>query len=129
MNVSRFSLQLIVALILNIGLKVISFVLTTCLTRTLTPNQSATYYLYDFYPFIILFLVRGTVRSVALRHDPRERGLDRDGAAASTESAEAAPFLSPTSDHSGATACPPASPRSSTSCISRSSAASCRCLS
>ncbi|PWV00790.1 putative dolichyl-P-Man:GDP-Man5GlcNAc2-PP-dolichyl alpha-1,2-mannosyltranslocase [Trypanosoma cruzi] len=71
-----FKGQLASALVLNVTLKLLSFTLSTLLTRQLAPNENGINFSNQLYFNTVLFLARDCVRSVNARHDVRERAED-----------------------------------------------------
>ncbi|KAH9600417.1 RFT1 [Trypanosoma melophagium] len=70
-----FKGQLAFALVLNIVLKLITFLLNTLLTRQLAPSQNGVSFSFLLYYNTVLYLARECVRSVNARHNL----LDRSG--------------------------------------------------
>ncbi|EKF38351.1 dolichyl-P-Man:GDP-Man5GlcNAc2-PP-dolichyl alpha-1,2-mannosyltranslocase, putative [Trypanosoma cruzi marinkellei] len=68
-----FKGQLASALVLNVTLKLLSFTLSTLLTRQLVPNENGINFSNQLYFNTVLFLARDCVRSVNARHDVREK--------------------------------------------------------
>lgn len=64
---SDFKHQLLLAMALNLGLKVVTFSLTVKQTRLLLPEQSGIAFTYMVYTDAVMFLAREAVRSVASR--------------------------------------------------------------
>ncbi|KPI83911.1 putative dolichyl-P-Man:GDP-Man5GlcNAc2-PP-dolichyl alpha-1 2-mannosyltranslocase [Leptomonas seymouri] len=82
---TTFKGQLVLALVLNVGLKVLTFTLSTLLTRKLLPYQNGVYFTYNVYNDAVLFVAREATRNVASRLsilDERDEGEDDKGAAA-----------------------------------------------
>ncbi|RNF17438.1 putative dolichyl-P-Man:GDP-Man5GlcNAc2-PP-dolichyl alpha-1,2-mannosyltranslocase [Trypanosoma conorhini] len=64
------------AVALNVTLKLLTFTLTTLLTRQLAPNESGINFSCQLYFNTVLFLARDCVRSVNARKNLRERAED-----------------------------------------------------
>ncbi|CBZ28614.1 conserved hypothetical protein [Leishmania mexicana MHOM/GT/2001/U1103] len=64
---SSFKGQLLLALMLSIGLKVLTFSLSTILTRLLLPYQNGVYFTFNVYNDAVLFIAREATRNVASR--------------------------------------------------------------
>lgn len=64
---TTFKGQLVVALVLNVGLKVLTFTLSTLLTRKLLPYQNGVYFTFNVYNDAVLFVAREATRNVASR--------------------------------------------------------------
>ncbi|KPA85167.1 putative dolichyl-P-Man:GDP-Man5GlcNAc2-PP-dolichyl alpha-12-mannosyltranslocase [Leptomonas pyrrhocoris] len=64
---TTFKGQLVLALVLNVGLKVVTFSLSTLLTRKLLPYQNGVYFTYNVYNDAVLFVAREATRNVASR--------------------------------------------------------------
>ncbi|KAK7195005.1 dolichyl-lipid chaperone [Novymonas esmeraldas] len=82
---AAFKGQLLLALALNIGLKLITFTLSTLLTRLLLPYQNGIYFTFGVYNDAVLFLAREATRNAASRLpllSPRDRAEDGDGSTA-----------------------------------------------
>jgi oligosaccharide translocation protein RFT1 len=71
---TTFKGQLVLALALNVGLKVLTFTLSTLLTRKLLPNQNGVYFTYNVYNDAVLFVAREATRNVASRFSILEEG-------------------------------------------------------
>lgn len=68
-----FKRQLASALVLNVVLKVFTFLLTSGVTRQLAPNENGVNFSFQLYFNTVLFLARESVRSVNARHNLREK--------------------------------------------------------
>lgn len=69
----EFKGQLASAVVLNMGLKLFTFVLNIFLTRQLAPSESGVNFSCQLYFNTVLFLARDCVRSVNARHNLRDR--------------------------------------------------------
>lgn len=67
MTKSSFKGQLLLALALNVGLKLFTFSLSTLLTRLLLPYQNGVYFTFSVYNDAVLFIAREATRNVASR--------------------------------------------------------------
>ncbi|KEG11182.1 putative dolichyl-P-Man:GDP-Man5GlcNAc2-PP-dolichyl alpha-1,2-mannosyltranslocase [Trypanosoma grayi] len=68
-----FKGQLASALVLSVALKLVTFALTTVLTRQLTPGENGVSFSAQLYINTVLFLARECVRSVNARHNLRDK--------------------------------------------------------
>ncbi|ESL10805.1 hypothetical protein TRSC58_01455 [Trypanosoma rangeli SC58] len=71
-----FKGQLASAVVLNVALKLLTFTLSTLLTRQLAPNENGINFSCQLYFNTVLFLARDCVRSVNARQNLRERAED-----------------------------------------------------
>ena len=91
---TTFKGQLVLALVLNVGLKVLTFTLSTLLTRKLLPYQNGVYFTFNVYNDAVLFVAREATRSVASRlsilEEKDENEDNSKGAKGSSTSADEA---------------------------------------
>ncbi|CAC9504987.1 putative dolichyl-P-Man:GDP-Man5GlcNAc2-PP-dolichyl alpha-1,2-mannosyltranslocase [Leishmania infantum JPCM5] len=92
---SSFKGQLLLALMLSIGLKVLTFSLSTILTRLLLPYQNGVYFTFNVYNDAVLFIAREATRNVASRLPIIEPSAEAEDSAEQDGKGGAAHEMSP----------------------------------
>ncbi|GET90166.1 hypothetical protein, conserved [Leishmania tarentolae] len=108
LTLSSFKGQLLLALLLSIGLKVLTFSLSTILTRLLLPYQNGVNFTFSVYNEAVLFIVRETTRNVASRLPIIEPSAEAEDSIKQNSESVAAHDMSP--GERGGAPSPPSAP-------------------
>ncbi|CAJ1029064.1 Rft protein, putative [Leishmania lindenbergi] len=92
---SSFKGQLLFALMLSVGLKLVTFSLSTLLTRLLLPYQNGVYFTFNVYNDAVLFIAREATRSVASRLPIIESSAEAEDNAKQDSNSDAAQEVGP----------------------------------